>query len=241
MTFKGRLTLKILERVSVADIVVANIKEMILSGQFSVGDKLPTEYDLCDKFNVSRTSVREAFRALQAMGLIKMLRGRGAFVAKTKEDEPENIIRWFSEHEVKLQDYFEVRLSFEPLAVKLAIKRATDEEIKELEELYVAFKKALDDFDAAKMAIIDEAFHNTIISLTHNKLLISINKNLSAVFSEYRNKSFTIKEYAKDALDPHKKILEAIKSRDIEAGMSEMVKHINISMEDVSKVAKMHT
>jgi GntR family transcriptional repressor for pyruvate dehydrogenase complex len=73
---------------------------------------------------------------------------------------------------------------------------------------------------------------------THNKLLISINQKVLDVFAEYRSKSFAVKETFKNALEPHRKILEAIKNRDIEAGVKEMINHINISIEDMLNIAK---
>lgn len=230
--------MKPIEKISVTDMAVENLKELILSGEMKVGDKLPTEKEICNMLNISRSTVREAFRVLQAMGFVEMRRGRGAFVAKVTEDDPNNIINWFVEHEVQFTDFMEVRMGIEPLGVKLAIQRATPQEVKELEEIHANFEKAMDEQDLVGLLTTDEAFHKHIMMATHNKLLISINQKVLDVFAEYRSKSFAVKETFKNALEPHRKILEAIKNRDIEAGVKEMINHINISIEDMLNIAK---
>ncbi|WHH58034.1 FadR/GntR family transcriptional regulator [Petroclostridium sp. X23] len=230
--------MKAIEKISITDLVVHNIKDLILSGKYKVGDKLPTEKQICTELNVGRSTVREAFRVLQAIGLIQMIKGRGAFVAKTKEDDPDNIVNWFVQHKVKLTDFIEVRMAIEPLAIKLCIERASQDEIKEIEEVYNAFEEAFQNYDSVKLALNDEAFHNTIIEMTHNQLLIMINKNIVEAFREYRNRSFSVSEIARNALVPHKSIVDAIKARDVDKGVNEMIHHLNISLQDISKVVE---
>ncbi|WHH58026.1 FadR/GntR family transcriptional regulator [Petroclostridium sp. X23] len=230
--------MKPIERISVTDMTVQNLKELIISGNIKIGDKLPTEMEICSALNISRSTVREAIRVLQAMGFVEMKRGKGAFVAKVTEDDPTHIIKWFVEHEVQVTDFMEVRMGIEPLGVKLAIQRATPKQISELEEIHANFEKAMEGQDVVALLTNDEAFHKHIIKATQNNLLISINQQILDVFAEYRSKSFTIKEISKNALEPHRKVLDAIKRRDIDAGVEEMAKHINGSIEDMLDMAK---
>ena len=73
--------MKEIQRISITDAVVDNIKEMIEAEEYKVGEKLPAEAKLCEMFKVSRTSVREALRVLQALGYVENKPGKGAFVA----------------------------------------------------------------------------------------------------------------------------------------------------------------
>jgi GntR family transcriptional repressor for pyruvate dehydrogenase complex len=229
--------MKRIERTSVTDIVVENLKELIMTGNIPVGGKLPTEKEISETLNVGRSTVREALRVLQAMGFVEMKPGKGAFVAKIKEDDQNSIENWFAEHKFQITDFMEVRIALETLAVKLAVNRATEEEIQAIEENFKEFSKAIEDNDSNKLAYLDEAFHRSITNATHNYLLISINKKISDAFRAYRMKSFSHKGIAKNALMPHKDIVDALKTRDAEKGIKAMTEHIRISLEDVYSVA----
>jgi len=82
-----------------------------------VGDKLPTEKELCQSLQVGRSTVREAFRMLQATGHVEMIPGKGAHVAQLSAT---SVRGWFEERETDLGDYMEVRLAIEPFAARLA-------------------------------------------------------------------------------------------------------------------------
>ena len=168
-----------------------------------------------------------------------MKRGTGAFVKKTSLETEQNIVNWFAEHEVQLLDFMDVRMAIEPLAMKLAIKRATEKEIKRLEKIHMNFEKAMQERDAIGLARYDEAFHNTIIEVTHNRLLISINKKVSDAFTEYRNRTFSLSDSCINALEPHRNIMEGLKRRDIDTGVKAMVEHLDITLDDIVNVANM--
>ena len=72
---------------SVPEYIIAQLKDIIISGDYKHGDRFLTEKEICDRFNVGRTSVREALRVLETLGFIDLQRGRGAFVTKTSEED----------------------------------------------------------------------------------------------------------------------------------------------------------
>lgn len=228
--------MKPIEKTTITDLVVANIKDLITSGDIPVNEKLPTENEICRQLNVGRSTVREAFRVLQAMGYVKMYPGRGAFVAKTKEDNQASIINWFVEHELQLTDFMEVRAAIETLGVKLAVLKATEKEIQAIEKVLISFENALENDAIEKLPLLDEAFHNSIIKATHNNLLIPINQKVSDAFMTYRTMSFAVKGNAINALGPHREIFDALKRRDVEKAISAMNKHIDISLRDISNI-----
>lgn len=226
-----------IQRVSITDKVIQNLKELITSGKLAVGDKMPTEQSICSMLNVSRSTVREALRVLQAMGFIEIKPGKGAFVARTSENVDSDIIQWFAKNEIRYMDFIEVRMAIEPLTVKLAIQRATDKEILELEKIHSEFEKAIEEKDVLKLLMIDEAFHSHIAACTKNKLLIDISNKILRAFTEYRSRSFAYAEIYANALEPHRKILQAVKERNIVNATSAMIEHINITLEDMTRVA----
>lgn len=231
--------MRAIEKVSVTDLVVKEIEEMCFSEDLTIGDKLPTEKELCDTLNVGRSTVREALRVVQAMGVIEMRPGKGAYLkSKTKRDDHTSIAEWFREHKIELQDFIEVRLSLEPLAARLACERASDEEVAEIVEVQRNFEQAQKERDVVKLAIADEALHDAIARATHNTLLIIVNKNVADAFAEYRTKSFAEESTAGNALEPHRAIVEAINGRDADRAEREMRRHIEISLRDIEAVVR---
>ncbi len=228
--------MKSIERVSVTDEVAKRIKAEILGGKYKPGDKLATEKELSDELGVGRSTIREALRMLKAFGFIQIQQGRGAFVIKTVEDSEPNIRDWFTKNEFALHDLMEIRLAFEPLAVKLAISRASDEEVEKIGEALDVFEKAMASGTVIDLAESDALFHSMIIDASHNKLLSTINEKLDEAFKEYRLRSFAMKENVKNALQPHRNIYKAIQERNAEVGILEMKKHLEISLADIHSV-----
>ena len=163
--------MKAIQRMSITDSVVADIKEMIMSGEYKIGEKLPTEMKLCDQMSVSRTCVREAIRVLQAIGYVEIRPGKGAFVANYQKST-DNSSLWYDVEGVKFYDFMEVRMAIETLSVRLAVERATDKQIRELREIHTSFVEATEKRDMLKMIMLDELFHTKIITFTNNQLLL---------------------------------------------------------------------
>jgi GntR family transcriptional repressor for pyruvate dehydrogenase complex len=228
--------MKSIERVPVVQQVVNNIQEFILSGSVEVGQKLPTEKELCEELAVGRSTLREALRILQANNLVEIKPGRGAFVAHTKQPDPDNILEWFAQNEVELKDCLEVRTAIEPLSIKLAIARCSDADIAQLAKIHSLFVEAVENRDVADIAKYDERFHNLIVEKSNNKLLISINKKVSEYILVFRSKTFQIEQNALHAIEPHTNIMKALENRDVEAGELFMRKHLQRVLEDMTKM-----
>lgn len=227
--------MKAIQRMSITDSVVADIKEMIMSGEYKIGEKLPTEMKLCDQMGVSRTCVREAIRVLQAIGHVEIRPGKGAFVANYQKST-DNSSLWYDVEGVKFYDFMEVRMAIETLSVRLAVERATDKQIRELREIHTSFVEATEKRDMLKMIMLDELFHTKIITFTNNQLLININKQLLERFRIYRGDSFTNKMVYKNAVEPHERILLCFEMRNPSSAVEEMRKHLNITTQDMELI-----
>ncbi|MGG5252854.1 FadR/GntR family transcriptional regulator, partial [Neobacillus sp. SM06] len=103
----------------------------IQSGSFKIGDKLPAERELCEQFGVSRAPIRQALSALELNGLIYSRQGEGVYV-KSNQIAPERSESAIFFDSISPEDIVEARMYIEPLIVKFAAQRATDEDIEDL-------------------------------------------------------------------------------------------------------------
>ena len=181
-----------IEKVSSVEQAERQIREYILSDEVQIGEKLPTEKQLCQTLSVGRGTVREAIRLLQAKGLVELRPGRGAFIASKSEQDSEDIADWFRKNEIQVKDLIDVRLVIEPLAAKLALKRCDAKDVEHLREILAESEQAAAEADNVKLAVCDEKFHTFIFECTRNKLLIDINRKIERSLITFRNKTFTI-------------------------------------------------
>lgn len=222
------------ERVPICNQVVEGIQSLIRERDLQVGDKLPTERELCEAFAVGRSTIREAMRALEAMGALTLKQGRGAFVgAGFYSDRVAQSISWYGSDDIRIRDFVEIRLAIEPLCTKLAIERASAEEIAEIARILSLFIQAAPKKDPLLLAKYDELFHLEIAKATHNKLMVSIQEAIRKEVFELRVRSFSVPERMEGAIAPHEKILKAFYSRDSGAGAEAMAEHLQEAFEEV--------
>ena len=186
----------------------------ILSGVIPDGSKL-TEQAVCKKYNVSRTPVREAFRQLEADGLIENIPNRGAFVTGlTKRD---------------ISDLFDLRGLFEVQAVEWAIRRMTSEDIDQLAETVDFMEFYTLKSDVEKVLTFNSQFHSIIYAGTKDRM---IQKTL-AIYQTYLKHSAPAKtysgDYLKTILEEHKAIFEAFETKNTAAGRKAMEYHMEQS------------
>ncbi|MDR1520316.1 MAG: FadR family transcriptional regulator [Planctomycetota bacterium] len=231
--------MKPVTRVSQTDVVVDQIKDFLLSDQIQIGDKLPTEKEFCETLRVGRSTVREAIRALQVMGYVKIYPGRGAFLeTKNLDDATPSIVSWLESNKVQVEDIVEVRIGLETLAAKLASERATPEDFAALDRIRLAFEEALVNAEYEKLSELDEQYHQALIDAAKNNLLTVLNKVVSVAFVEFRKNSFRIKEHAANAVIPHRDILNALRIRDADLAQVFVRRHLEKIREDRENTVK---
>ncbi|MDD6570210.1 MAG: GntR family transcriptional regulator, partial [Acidaminococcus sp.] len=127
------------------DVVVDNLRQAIISGQFPAGMRL-MELQLADKLGVSRTPIREAIRMLEQEGLAVTMPRKGAEVAgMTLKD---------------MEDVLEIREALDDLAVRIACDKITDEQLKHLTDVKEEFEESTKTGDVKKIAQADVNFHD---------------------------------------------------------------------------------
>ncbi len=229
-----------IEKVSVVQQAEEEIKKYILSEQVKIGDKLPSEKKFCEEMGIARGSVREALRLLQAKGYLEISHGKGAVVLRKEELTQEEMATWFQDNEVELKDVIEVRMAIEPIAVRLAIGRYTPKELEQLKDLHRRAVDAACSHNVMEMGVLDERFHTAIIECSHNKLLISINKEIVKTLKQFRKNTFQIEGNIENCIPYHTAILMAIEEKDVERAQQKLLEHLECVASDL-EMSKMKT
>ncbi len=201
----------------------------IQSGAFQVGDKLPAERELCEQFGVSRVPVRQALSALELNGFIYSRQGEGVYV-KEFQTEAENSQSTLLTESTSPEDIVEARMNIEPLIVRFAALRATEEDIKEL-------RATIDKMEEETNAGVyvpetGEALHNGIAKASHNDLFISIMAAISNAMKQQemwkfiRDRTVTRPDYREVNFNEHKLLINAIEQHNEEEAVRIMNFHM---------------
>ena len=165
------------------NIIIANIRDLIINKNLEPGDKLPSERMLSEKFKVSRSNVREAIQKLEFYGILKSKPQSGTFVA----DIGQVAMNGMMDDILRLEDpdfksLVETRILLELKTVRLAAKRRTDDDLKSMESALEAFKeKVLNKEDAVQEDLL---FHLAIAQACGNS---TINRMMLIITPEIIN------------------------------------------------------
>lgn len=191
--------------------------DLIFSGQLKPGDKIPTEKELAEKFGAGRNSIREAKKMLTAVGVFKEVRGLGTFVEDRVTPSVFNPLLFSMLLESKnSDDVYELRVMFACAAIRLAMEKATDEEIQKVKEVLnesmELYDKGVRDTDVFINLDID--LHNRIYGLTKNPLIERIASVISELFRPFMNKSLKQPKGIERSIRNHSQIIELLMNRD---------------------------
>ncbi len=193
------------------ELVFESLREAIISGTLPPSERL-MEIQLAEEMGVSRTPVREAIRKLELEGLVVMIPRKGAYVAGMSIKD--------------IVDVFEIRGALEGLAAELASERVTDEELESMERYLVKISEEIESGDLPKVVETDTDFHTLIYKASRNARLSQIISNLREQIQRFRTTSLSFPGRMKIALEEHRKIVEAIASRDGELARRLAQEHI---------------
>jgi GntR family transcriptional repressor for pyruvate dehydrogenase complex len=231
----------LLSRVSIgriSEVIVDQVRLLIRQGQLTAGDRLPSERELCERFGVSRVTVREALRVLEANGLVEIRVGArgGAFVtAPSSRLVGEGIADLISLATLTAAEVTESRRVFELGIVPLVCERATDEDIAALYEICDRSKAALqgDDYPLELSAEWHERYaasaHNRavtmLVSSLHGPLLMSLERAREAAPLHGRR-----------GVEEHRALVDAIAARDMDKAKALMSAHLDRTADRVAAV-----
>ncbi|GAF50308.1 FadR/GntR family transcriptional regulator [Rhodococcus wratislaviensis] len=167
-------------RTTSVDDVVAKLREILLSGGVAAGEKLPSERELARLLQVSRTTLREALRKLEAHGLITVRLGGsgGAFFSPPDPGLMGSALAMLLSFEsVSEEDLTDYRIDFERENAELAARRATDEELAGLQKILEEVRN-LKGSDWTRVREIDLAVHELLPTLSHNAVRVAISAGI---------------------------------------------------------------
>lgn len=200
-----------------------------------IGDRFPTEKELCATLGVGRGTVREAVKVLISQGLLEIRPGLGTFIISKTPVQADPLFSWFVSNEVELQDLTIVRTTLEPLATKLAIEKCTEEQLAMLKVNQAKATKAAEDSDAAALAHYDEEFHHLIFLIAGNALLTEISDLISHHLSQFRQNTFKIKKNIDNFIPAHGAVIRAFEAGDSALGEKKMRQHMKKVAKDLEQ------
>lgn len=212
----------------VSEQIVDRVKDAIRRGELKVGDRLPAERQLTEQLNVSRVTVRDALRILEARGLIEIRVGAhgGAFVtAPAPKLVAEGITDMLMLSDVRAEDVTEARQVFELSLIPLACQRADDEDIADLRAICDRAEAALADgtFEVGLSA----EFHVRLSRATHNQAVELMTDALQPPLLASLHQAYTVApDLGGQGVREHREIVDAIEARDVERATAIMSEHL---------------
>lgn len=202
--------LQAVRKVRVYEEIVSQITALILSGELKIGDKLPSERELGERFGVGRNSVREATRALESASLVETRQGEGTFIIANADSLAPVLSAKISEEESGIHLLFEARRIMEPQIAALAAKRASAGELAGLAEILERQQKKV----AAGESGIEEdtQFHLALALAAQNEYLSKLVGTLLESLLEMRERSVRELSNRIRSHETHLSILAAVKA-----------------------------
>lgn len=228
--------IKTIKSEKIHDQVYEQLKTLLLDGHWKAGEKIPSEAELCRMTGVSRVSVRTALKSLIAQGFLVSRQGEGTFVVAVSVDmNMDLLVPIIGLDKKNILEVLEYRKILEVGIVPQVMANLHDDDIAFLEENVRALENLSDD-DIETSAEIDLTFHQKLCMISGNSLIIKVNQILGNIF----RKSMEDVVFAlgnRRGRVYHRKILEALKQRDLQNTESILTDHIQETI-DCVKTAK---
>lgn len=196
-----------------ADHISAELQELIFSGVFKDGDRLD-EISLAERFDVSRTPMREALKKLASSGLVEHIPHRGVFV---KQPGP-----------IELLEMFEVMSEFEAICGKLAAARISESALADLKAANLKCLIAKDNNDVDGYYLENERFHQIIYKQSGNAFLATQAKRLQKRLQPFRRVQLRFRGRIEQSMAEHELIVKALSNGDVELAENTLREHVSI-------------
>ncbi|MGK0465431.1 FadR/GntR family transcriptional regulator [Clostridium sp.] len=212
--------------------IVNQIIKMINEGVWKPGDKIPGEIELSKSFEISRNSIRESIKSLELVGILSSKTGVGTFVSDSAVINMNNMkLSTLIKTDSSMIELMETRLIIEPALVSKAVKNATEEDIKILEDIIKKSAKAYKE----KNYTFDMGFefHRYIFGMANNDILNNLLESITENLIGFRSKMFFkhLSEYIlTEELNEHTELLSLIRKGDSVAAKDMMFNHIEKSL-----------
>lgn len=210
--------------------VARQIERLILK-KLRPGDKLPSERELAEMLGVSRSSIRDAIRSLELMGLVEPRQGAGTIVCEVSAESLVNpLSNLLVRQQRQVAELLDFRKMLEPPLAARAATHASDEEVAEMEEI---LRRQDEKLRLGRLAIEEDSeFHYSVAMASENTVVLKVLDILMDLLRETRERSLQLDGRPQKSLAGHRRILAAIKRHDGEAAKAAMRRHI----EDIEEI-----
>jgi GntR family transcriptional repressor for pyruvate dehydrogenase complex len=221
----ARTEFEAVKRSKLYEKVAQQIKEMMRDGLLKPGDRLPPERELAETFQVSRSSLRDAIRVLEVMGLVTPRQGEGTIVCDVSAESLMSPLSSMLLHKRELvSELLDLRRMIEPPLAGRAATRATPEELFRLEDILRRQKAKV---DRGELAVEEDSeFHYAIAEAAKNTVVLRVVDVFMDLLRESRARSLQVKGRLQKSFAGHQLIFRAIKRRHATAAEAAMRRHI---------------
>ncbi|MCX7786325.1 MAG: FadR family transcriptional regulator [Spirochaetes bacterium] len=209
------------------------LKSLIHEEGFKPGDKFYSENQLIARLKVSRSSIREAVRILEATGWVTVQHGKGIFIARQPLHGFEAFKQWLKNNKKDILENFEVRLLIDPKAAYYAALRGSEQDLILLTHLCEEYSAKASTATVEQMIKLDEQFHASIAKATKNRTLSVLMKTMTTVLFEGWISSLHIPGRIQSTIEEHRRVLEAILKRDPQGAEQAMRDHLTRALQDI--------
>lgn len=179
--------------------ILETIREAILKGNLKPGEKV-AEPELAERFGISRTPIREAFRQLESEGYLTVIPRKGAVVAALSEQD--------------VQEYYAIKSILEGYAAELAADKLSEKELIKLETINNRLKKLAVEGDVKAFYRVHNEFHDLFLKASGNSKLVELIQQLGMKFNRLRMASLSVEGRMDISVAEHEKLLEAFRRHD---------------------------
>jgi len=219
--------------------VSERIKDAIVDGRLKAGDRLPPETELAARLDVSRQTVREALRMLEHAGLVETpKRGSGGGTV-VRNAIPETITGLFVDamrmDSLSVDELTDARASIDALIIRFAVERLDDEDIRRLTENTAESRRL--HAAGVEASMNDLEFHRVLARCSKNRIIELVANALLCVVTSILTRTPPTLEMSIKAVERHEAVVAALRRRDTEGALSEMLQHLEVVDAEIVQIA----
>lgn len=231
---------RVLPRTTLTEAAFEQLIAYVVKGTWRAGDRLPPERELCQQFGIARTSLREALKAMELVGMLDSRVGDGTFVCDRSEFLSRPLLWAFTgtDHE-ELVEIMEARTVVEEALAGLAAERASADEISAIKGTITQMRDVI----AAGSSILeaDMSFHLAVAAAAHNEVLRNAVQLLRNITRQWLKYKVQMPNVAASVLKRHEAVYRAIASHKPRAARLAMRKHLEETQQLVIQVVEKHS
>lgn len=210
---------------------------------FPIGAFLPTENELCQRYGVSRTVIRETLKILESKGLVRSRSRVGTIVCPKEEWNilDQQVLEWIGPRIFEmdlLKCVLDARRAIEPFAAEFAAERATLQDIAEIERAWEQMRDA--EGDVTLFTEADVAFHAALLKASHNQVFMQLASIIRAALELSLHASNEAADARDEAVDVHRRLVEALRMRDKAAARECSYRMLDLAARDLAIAIQKH-